>query len=153
MRSLFFKFGYMKLFHLFFPLAVLFGCAVHSQKTDEVVRIEFTSLTRGYSSKLELTKDSLVEFSTPNRGSASIEKRKKMNPEDWRLLIQALKNVKLSEVPDLKSPTMKRAYDGARHSTLSFTTANGEVLSHSFDDENPHEKLQPMMKLIGKLKE
>ena len=143
----------MKMLNVFFSLALmLFGCAGHSQKNSDVVKIEFTSLTRGYSNTLVFTKDSITQV-VNERGIESNPRREKIKSTDWELLTASLSNVNLSEVADLKSPTMKRAYDGARHSTISITTSQGTVVAHSFDDEDPHEKLAPLMKTIAKLKQ
>ncbi|HTH31553.1 MAG TPA: hypothetical protein VL946_09385, partial [Lacibacter sp.] len=73
--------------------------------------------------------------------------------EEWRTLMDCLKKVKLSEVPELKSPTMKRTYDGARHSTLTLITNETTPLTHSFDNEDANEKLLPLMKAIQKIEE
>jgi hypothetical protein len=141
----------MKMLKLFFSLALmLLGCAGHSQKNSDVIKIEFTSLTRGYSNTLVFTKDSLTQF-VHERGVESNPRKEKIKSTDWELLTESLTNVNLSEVSDLKSPTMKRAYDGARHSTILITTTAGIVVSHTFDDEVAHEKLVPLMKVISKL--
>lgn len=138
--------------YIFLPIVIFAGCTGYSQKASEVVRIEFTSLSRGgYMNRIEITKDSLVHAITEGRGADPQTKRKRINSKDWELLIQSLNHVPLEELPNLPSPTMKRAYDGARHSTLSFTTSKEVVLSHSFDDEEPNEKLQQLMKVINEL--
>ncbi len=137
---------FSKYFFLF--VAGLIGCAVYSQKPSEVVRVEFTSLARGgYNKQVIVTKDSLFESNSEGREEVQIMRRK-TNPNEWQGLMQSLNNVTLSKIPDLKSPTMKRAYDGARHSTISISTSRGETVTHSFDDEMPNEKLQELMKLI-----
>jgi hypothetical protein len=52
----------------------------------------------------------------------------------------------------LPSPTNKRAFDGAKHSSIIITLANRETYQHTFDDENPNEKLVPLMKCISNLR-
>jgi hypothetical protein len=34
------------------------------------------------------------------------------------------------------------------HSTITITTKSGEQFTHSFDDDDPHEKLKPLMREI-----
>jgi hypothetical protein len=51
-------------------------------------------------------------------------------------------------MPDLPSPTSKRAFDGARHSTITIETTLGKSYTHSFDDKNPHPGLMELMEAI-----
>ncbi|MBI1767388.1 MAG: hypothetical protein HY015_04475 [Bacteroidetes bacterium] len=110
-----------------------------AQKTADIVRIEFSSLTRGYQELVVITADSL-KATTPTQHKA-------IKNKDWTGVIKSLYGVHLNDIEGLKSPTMKRAYDGARHSTITIITKSGKY-SHSFDDEDPHEKLKPLMKVI-----
>lgn len=132
-------------------MAGLIGCAVYSQKNSDVVKIEFTSLSRGYSREISITKDSIIESANINRSADKQMVKRKMNPKEWEKLTQSLGAVSLTEVGSLESPTMKRTFDGARHSTITLTTSKGEAVSHSFDDEQPHPKLQKLMNEISKL--
>ena len=116
---------------------------IPAQKTGDILRIEFNSLTRGYQQLVVITADS-IKISTHARGT---EENKSIKNKDWIHIIKPLKNVSLSDIAELKSPTMKRAYDGARHSTITITTKS-ETYSHSFDDEDPHDKLKPLLKII-----
>lgn len=133
-------------------LVGLLGCAVYSQKTSQVVRIEFTSLTRGGIIKqIIVTKDSVIKSKSEGRGTELQTIKRAISKKDWQRLLKSFKDVTLSQVPELESPTMKRAYDGAKHSTISITT-NDATVTHSFDDEEPHKKLQQLMLQINKLK-
>jgi hypothetical protein len=139
--------------YIFLFLAGLVGCAVHPQKTNQVVKVEFTSLTRGGVIKqIVISKDSVITSTSEGRGAELQTIKKSISEKDWQLVIGSLKELTLSEVPDLKSPTLKRAYDGALHSTISITTNEAIVVEHSFDDEQPHEKLKLLMKQINRLK-
>lgn len=113
------------------------------------MKIEFTSMTRGFSKQIVATKDSLIA-TTSGRGAASQDRKVKMRSQDWDKVIAAMDGVMLSEIPDLKSPTEKRIFDGARHSTITITTT-ATTVSHSFDDEQPNEKLQKLLKELIKL--
>lgn len=132
-------------------IAILIGCAVHSQKNSDVVKIEFTSLSRGYSKQITITMDSLFKSANEGRGSEIQSMKRKLSSKEWDKLTQALGNISIAEIGDFKSPTMKRTYDGARHSSISITTSKGEITTHQFDDEQPHEKLQKLMNEISKL--
>ena len=129
----------------------LVGCAVYSQKNSDVVKIEFSSLSRGYSKQISITKDSLIESSNVNRSADIKMVKRKVSLKEWEKLTQALGNISITEIEGLQSPTMKRTYDGARHSTITLTTLKGEAATHSFDDEQPHVKLQKLMSEISNL--
>jgi hypothetical protein len=139
--------------YIFLFLAGLIGCAVYSQKTSQVTKVEFTSLTRGgIINQIIITKDSVTKSTSAGRGAELQTIKKSISKKDWQRLLRSLKDVTLSQVPELKSPTMKRAYDGALHSTISITTNDAVIVTHSFDDEEPHEKLKLLMKQINRLK-
>jgi hypothetical protein len=127
----------------------LYGCAVRSQTTPEVVTIQFTSITRGgYSKEIVATRDSIIQNFTEGRGATSKTTRTVMKAEDWNRLMNSLQPVNMTAVSELPSPTQKRAYDGAHHSSLTFITSSGATVSHSFDDEVPHKSLQPLMSTL-----
>jgi len=54
----------------------------------------------------------------------------------------------MEEIPTLASPTMQRASDAARTSALSIIDMTGKRYTHTFDNEDPNEKLKPLMKSI-----
>ena len=62
-------------------------------------------------------------------------------------LLKDIKTITLSEIPSLASPSMKRAYDGARHSKLSIYSED-KSYEHLFDDESPHALLAPLLQCI-----
>lgn len=68
--------------------------------------------------------------------------------DEWAKLMLALKDVSLKDIDGLQSPTMNRAHDGALHSSIVITFEDGSSISHSFDDENPHPDLQPLLNAI-----
>jgi hypothetical protein len=76
--------------------------------------------------------------------------KRKLEPFEWDELLKAASQLKLTEVSTLPSPTNRRAFDGARHSTLVISTNDGQSYTHSFDDENPHEHLRNLMDVVKK---
>jgi hypothetical protein len=129
----------------------LTACAVYSQKNNDVIKIEFSSLSRGYNKQISITKDSLIESSNVNRSAEKQTVKRKVSAKEWEKLIQSFGTIAIKEIANLQSPTMKRTFDGARHSTITVTTSTGEPVTHSFDDEQPHTKLQKLMNEITKL--
>jgi len=135
----------------FLIMWLLFGCASVAQNSGEIVRIEFSSVSRGYQELVSITADS-IKISKSQFGHPAVSKTQVFTNEEWTDVLKSLQNVALKEVNALESPTMKRAYDGARHSTITITTNSSQSYSHTFDDENPHQKLTPLMRIIEKKK-
>ncbi|HEY9008136.1 hypothetical protein [Ohtaekwangia sp.] len=115
------------------------------------MRINYTTLTRGYQKQITLSHDSVVLHVEGREENKDV--KRSLTPDEWNLLIKSLKNVKLEDIPNLPSPSMKRAYDGARHSTITLTTPDHKTFSHAFDNEDAHAKLLPLMQAILKIEE
>lgn len=114
-----------------------------------ITKIEFTTLTRGYQKQVFFSADSLIKIIDGRQNEHKVVKRK-MDSEKWQELVKAASAVSLVEIPQLQSPTFRRSFDGARHSSIVITTRDGKTYTHGFDDEHPHKKLQPLMDLIKK---
>lgn len=141
----------MRMNHIKFA-GILFFSFLHffaQSQTADIVKIEFNSLTRGYHKQIILSADTLKVVENNDRMD---EKNKvycrKLTSREWDKLINSLKDISLTEVSELKSPTTNRTFDGARHSSLIITTKNDQTWGHAFDDENPHKKLELLMKTI-----
>lgn len=139
-----------KMIVLFFLLVS--WCTSRSQVHDSIVRIEFNSLARGFHEQVVITPDSV---SVLKKGSKTEEKDKSytrvLDKEEWEKLINSLNDVLLSDIPELKSPTRNRTFDGATHSSIVITVKNDQSWGHAFDDENPHKKLQLLMNTIREI--
>jgi hypothetical protein len=134
-------------------LAISF-LASFQQGNHKITKVEFSSMTRGYQESVVFTPDS-VRGSKPDAGDRSKVNafNQSLKKQDWKHLTGLVSSVPRTEFENLKSPTNKRAYDGAKHSTITITLDNGETYLHLFDDETPNEKLQPLMKCISKLRD
>jgi hypothetical protein len=125
--------------------------AVFGQSSSDIVRIEFNSGTRGSNEQIILTKDSIVSFQENfQKDKAPQPVARTASAKEWSRLLDCLSQVRLTEIETLESPTMKRAFDGASHSSIIITTSDGSTFTHGFDDENPHHKLKPLMMEIHK---
>jgi len=143
----------MKVTKIFVPfLMVILIWGAYGQSIKEIKQVEYSSSTRGSYKQLIFTPKEMIR-SEEDRRSSNDEKRstQKLKSGEWKALCETLKTVELNRIPELKSPTMKRAYDGARTSTITITLKNGTALSHSFDNEDPHEQLSALMKVIIQL--
>lgn len=134
-------------------LAIVSTSATLAQKAEDVNRIEFNSGTRTYREQLIITPDSLSvikeDFRVDQRPQIN---RRSTSTREWKAVKEALKNIRLTEIETLQSPTMKRTFDGAAHGSIVITTSDGQSFTHGFDDENPHEKFHALMDQIRKLR-
>jgi len=139
----------MKVIKFLVPLLVL-AIQVRGQTAKDVKQIEFSTSTRGSYKQVIFTPKEMM-ISEENRTSSKGEERKnkKLKSAEWKNLCSTLKEVSIAGIPDLKSPTMKRSFDGARTSTITVSTKDGKTWSHSFDNEDPNEQLQKLMGAIS----
>jgi hypothetical protein len=129
-----------------------FGCIALAARCqdDPIIKIEFISLARGYLKQVSISRDSLVEVINSGEAGNQVIK-KKLTADEWKKFATVLSDVSLDEIPELKSPTSRRAFDGAKHSSIVISTRAGKSYTHSFDDEDPHKKLQPLMEAINEV--
>jgi hypothetical protein len=137
-----------------FCLILLTACQVaQSQQHQSITTIEYSTLSRGgYNELVTITHDSIRITIQELRGDEPVSYTEALQKGEWNQLIGALKLVNLNELGALPSPTMKRAYDGALHSSLTITT-NQQTVSHAFDDTNPHQNMVPLFKAIMQIKD
>jgi len=132
---------------LLFTLLVL-GMAC-GQSREDITSITFTKQTRGYLDEVVISRDSVHGVIENDRSPENSKTYAAgVDPEDWTKLMVALKDVSLRDIDGLRSPTMNRAHDAAIHSSITITLEDGNTVVHSFDDENPHPDLQPLLNAI-----
>ena len=142
--------NFVLLFHFVFLTS--FSCE-QMQLEDEIELIGYSSLgMSGAAENIQITRDSIVlTYEMRRSGEPPQVFSRKINRGEWNALIQSLASLDWNEIASLESPTNKRAYDGAFHSQLMIRTSQQEYSSQFFDDENPHEKLLPLMKAVRSL--
>ena len=114
-----------------------------------VVKIEFSTFKRGYQKQVFFTADSVIQM-VSNRGREEFHKRR-TDPVEWESLINEAGKVSISKLDSLLAPSARRTFDGAMHSSITITDKSGSSGSHTFDDEFPHQDLQPLMEVIKKI--
>jgi hypothetical protein len=123
--------------------------AARAQELENITSISFSKQTRGYVDEVVISRDSVEGFIENDRvPENSKHYAADVNDDDWTKLILALKDVPLKDIDGLQSPTTNRAHDGAIHSSIVIMFDDGNSISHSFDDENPHPDLQPLLDAI-----
>jgi len=111
----------------------------------QISRIEFNSVTRGFQKNVIITADSVVESVDGRQQSQNKLVKRKNDPTDWSNLLKTLSDVDIAQLSKLEPPSRRSAFDGARQSTIKITDTNGNNYSHTFDDENPNDRLKPLM--------
>ena len=122
------------------------------QSNESIARIELSKVSRGYQEYIRVTPDSvnvLVQSSLSSDSNADFGR--KLEADEWTSLVKKLEGIKLADIPNLPSPTMKRAHDGAYHSTITVQTKDGKEYAHGYDDEDPNKALKSLMKEIRAL--
>lgn len=139
----------MKILVLFLALlSMSFSCKENQMATVE--KVEFHTMgMNGVYEKISITPDSLHR-NTGNRRTHEPEEQfsKSIGKDEWNSVLSALAVISLDEIASLQSPGNKRAYDGAMHSEIIVTTIDSQSFRHSFDDEDPHAKLEALMEVI-----
>ena len=124
----------------------LFSLASLAQSADKITSITFTKQSRGFLDEVIISRDSVQGFVDNHRMPDSTQQYASgIEQDDWSRIMLALQNISLSDIDGLQSPTQNRAHDGAIHSTIVITFEDGSSVTHSFDDENPHPDLQPLL--------
>jgi hypothetical protein len=139
----------------FFSFMILIlACSYRaSSQESEISRIEFNSGSRTFREQIIVTPDSLLMITEDFRIDLKPSvKTRAVHRKEWDALITSLKDVRLTEIETLQSPTMKRTYDAAAHGSLIITGSNGQSYTHGFDDEDPHRKFRPLMEQIRKIR-
>lgn len=133
-------------------ILILTSAAVFAQSQEPVLEIELSKESRGYQEFVRVTADSLYVLKNDRKGAGSAKNfSRKIAAEEWQNLVQLAQVIDFEEINALPSPTMNRAVDGAMHSMISIKTKGGEYYKHGFDDEHPHEVLQPLHQAIRDL--
>jgi hypothetical protein len=123
----------------------------YAQDIPVVIKVEFSTLTRGAHETILITKDCVKVGKQRSEDREEKKSDFKITAESWNSLMNEVNRIPLPDVATLQSPTKDRAFDGAYHSSIIITTDKQETFTHTFDNENPHQKLVPLMLAIRKL--
>ena len=106
--------------------------------------IEYHAMSRGYYLNV-VVKNGNAIVTNARRGEA---KTTKLSDDDVKEIGNLVKDIDLEGIPDLKSPTEKRFYDGAAIATLKITRNDEVYESQAFDHGEPPAAIK---KLVDKL--
>jgi hypothetical protein len=128
-------------------ICMLLSTAATCQPENAIVKIQFTTATRGYQKQVFISADSVIEI-VEGRQQDNRILRRALAEGDWKNVLESAKDIKPESLASLQSPTSRRAFDGARSSRIKLIRKDGKEFEHTFDDENPHSDLKPLMDAI-----
>lgn len=143
----------MRYLFLLLSVATLVSCA-----TTKITSYEYLTGTRGYNLTIKVTKDSITISETKGFSSGPIPATSAAldctptNPELWKALQNGSKDIELSKISKLESPTHRRDTDAAMFSRIVFTTADSTYKSSSFDHGQPPAMLKTVVDSLVNLK-
>jgi hypothetical protein len=119
-----------------------------SQQTD--VTISYSANTRGFFQELILTQNSFTEFKDYEKLNPI---SKNLGAKEWNKCMQLLAEINVVTLPNLKSPTNFRQYDGAPFAQLSVIQKGDTIQSSYFDHKYPPAQIKPLVEYILSLQE
>lgn len=140
----------MKLLSLLF-LTFFLGksCDTENKQDIETAVIEYVANTRGFYQKITVQKQMYAV--SKDRNSQESGTPKKIADAQWKKIISAFQEVTLADLPNLKSPTEKRFYDGAAVANLKITFKGKTYESIAFDHGNPPVEIEKLVTIITDL--
>ena len=131
---------------LIFANCFLFFSCSSSKHIDRFQKIQYKSITRGYSTQILLQGDTLKYFQNNNETLSLIISKEVKNS-----LNKLLKKVHPETIGLIKAPTNKFQYDGAMYTTLEVIWNGKNYKSNGFDDDNPPKKLRSFINFLLRL--
>lgn len=133
-------------------LAVFLGKGCESKQKQAIATavIEYTANTRGSYKKITVSNQT-VSLLKDRNGNAKAAVTQKISDADWNELIVAFQKVKLDELPNLKAPTDKRAYDGAAIGNLKIVFEGKTYETSGFDNGYPPEEIKELVDKVVSL--
>jgi len=125
------------------------SCDTENKQDIETAVIEYVANTRGFYQKITVQKQMYAV--SKDRNNKEIGTPKKITDAQWKKMIAAFQEVPLEELPNLKSPTEKRFYDGAAVANLKITFKGKTYESIAFDHGNPPVEIEKLVTIIADL--
>jgi len=125
------------------------SCDTENKQDIETAVIEYVANTRGFYQKITVQKQMYAVSKDRNSKETGIPK--KISDAQWKKIIAAFQEVSLEELPNLKSPTEKRFYDGAAVANLKITFKGKTYESVAFDHGNPPVEIEKLVTIVTDL--
>ena len=124
---------------------LIFSCS-STRNIDQFQKIQYKSITRGYSTQILLQGDTLKYFKNNNKALSLFVSKEVKNS-----LNKLLKNAHPETLGLIKAPSNKFQYDGAMHTTLEVIWNGKTYKSTGFDDDNPPKKRSSFINFLQNL--
>ena len=121
---------------------LIFSCS-STRNIDQFQKIQYKSITRGYSTQILLQGDTLKYFQNNNEALSLFVSKEVKNS-----LNKLLKEAHPETIDLLKAPSNKFQYDGAMHTTLGVIWNGKTYKSTGFDDDNPPKELTRLINYL-----
>ena len=113
------------------------------------IEIQYEANTRGFYNKLVL-KNATIS-STNDRDGKENPIVQKVTDADWSALNDEINKVDLENLPNLKSPTEKRFYDGAAIANLKIIYKGNTYQTSDFDHGFPPMQIKRVVEMVNLL--
>ena len=113
------------------------------------IEIQYEANTRGFYNKLVL-KNATIS-STNDRDGKENPIVQKVTDADWSALNDEINKVDLENLPNLKSPTEKRFYDGAAIANLKIIYKGNTYQTTDFDHGFPPMQIKRVVEIVNLL--
>ncbi|MDO7171024.1 hypothetical protein [Mariniflexile sp. AS56] len=117
------------------------GCAQQHINQDSIT-VEYSAMSRGLYKVIKINKKTITYASL--REVAPIIKL--CDDTNWDYILQALKQINIENLPNLKAPSENRLFDGAAIGKLKITYEGKTYETPSFDHGNPHHEIAELVK-------
>lgn len=113
------------------------------------IEIQYEANTRGFYQKLVL-KNALIS-SSKDRDGIENPIVQKISEMEWNVLLEEINKLDLEHLPNLKSPTNKRAYDGAAIANLKIIYKGKTYQTSHFDHGFPPMEIKTVVEMVNLL--
>ena len=100
---------------------------------------------------MRITKTQMISSHKNALSGADQTKESIISEGQWEILLNTIPDGPLSALENLPSPTMERARDAAKYSSIQIITDKKTYNCGSFDNYNPHQKLKSLLNAILEL--
>ena len=117
-----------------------------TNKQTSTMKLVYEANTRGFYQKIVVQNQKFTV--SKDRDGKDVPAAQKISNSEWKKIIEAFQVVDLEAIPNLKSPTEKRFYDGAAIANLKITYQGKTYTTPAFDHGNPPVEIE---KLVNKI--
>ena len=140
----------MKITFIAFMIILFAANDCSNQDSGSINTITYETFTRGSSILYTVTPDKIHRKST---GLNASEDSKSITADNWKMLMEKLNEVDVSNINQLKVPSDSRASDASLHAILSIRKNDTIYKTNSFDHGNAPAPIKPLVEAILRLAE